>query len=91
MADLSLFDLTGKTALVTGASGGIGKDEMMAAYEEARAALAGNAILFSSIAVVVMLVYFAIVYFSSGWFSRTSWDVTDRPPPGAEYAVILAG
>ena len=49
----------------------IGKDEMMAAYEEARATLAGNAILFSSIAVVVMLVYFAIVHFSSGWFSRT--------------------
>ena len=48
----------------------IGKDEMTAAYEEAKAALAGNAILVSSIAVIVMLLYFAIVYFSSGWFSR---------------------
>jgi hypothetical protein len=48
----------------------IGKDEMMAAYEEAKTALAGNAALFSGIAVIVMLVYFAIVYFSSGWFSR---------------------
>jgi uncharacterized membrane protein len=48
----------------------IGKDEMSAAYDEAKAALAGNAVLFSSIVVIVMLVYFAILYFSSGWFSR---------------------
>jgi hypothetical protein len=43
---------------------------MSAAYDEAKAALAGNAVLFSSIVVIVMLVYFAILYFSSGWFSR---------------------
>jgi hypothetical protein len=48
----------------------VGKDEMMAAYEEAKTALAGNAILVASIAVIVMLLYFAIVYFASGWFSR---------------------
>lgn len=43
----------------------IGKDEMSAAYDEAKTALAGNAILFSSIVVIVMLVYFAILYSSS--------------------------
>lgn len=48
----------------------VGRDEMSAAYEEAKAALAGNGILFSSIVVIVMLLYFAILYFSSGWFSR---------------------
>ncbi len=48
----------------------IGKDEMSAAYDEAKAALAGNAILFAGIVVIVMLVYFAILYFSSGWFTR---------------------
>ncbi len=48
----------------------IGKDEMSAAYDEAKAALAGNVILFAGIVVIVMLVYFAILYFSSGWFTR---------------------
>ena len=48
----------------------IGKDEMSAAYDEAKTALAGNGALFFSIIVIVMLVYFAILYFSSGWFSR---------------------
>jgi hypothetical protein len=49
----------------------IGKDEMSAAYDEAKAALANNGLLFAGIVAIVMLVYFAILYFSSGWFSRT--------------------
>ena len=48
----------------------IGKDELPALVAETKAWAAGNATLLSFVVAVVALVYFAILYFSSGWFSR---------------------
>ncbi len=53
------------TALVV-----IGKDEVPALIAEAQAWIAANATILAIVSAVVALVYFAVLYFASGWFSR---------------------
>ena len=48
----------------------IGKDELPALLAEAQAWIAGNMPLLAFVVATVALVYFAILYFTSGWFSR---------------------
>lgn len=47
----------------------IGKDELQAFMTEAQAWIAANAILLAFITAGVAILYFAILYFTSGWFS----------------------
>ena len=46
------------------------QDELPALIAETKAWVAGNATLLSFVVAVVAIVYFAILYFTSGWFSR---------------------
>lgn len=48
----------------------IGKDEVPALIAEAQAWIAANAAVLAMVSTVVVLVYFAVLYFASGWFSR---------------------
>lgn len=48
----------------------IGKDEMQAFIAEAQTWIAANTSLLAFIIAAVVLVYFAVLYFASGWFSR---------------------
>lgn len=48
----------------------VGKDEMQAFITEAQAWVAANTNLLAFIIAGVAIVYFAILYFTSGWFSR---------------------
>jgi hypothetical protein len=48
----------------------VNAEDRQAFMTEAQAWIAGNAGLFAGIIIVVALIYFAILYFTSGWFSR---------------------
>lgn len=48
----------------------VGKDEMQVFIVEAQAWIAGNTGLLAFIIAFVAIVYFVILYFASGWFSR---------------------
>jgi hypothetical protein len=48
----------------------IGKDELPALIAEVQAWIAGNAGLIALVIAVVAVVYFAVLYFTSGYFSR---------------------
>lgn len=58
----------------------VNAEDRQAFMTEAQAWIAGNAGLFAGIIIVVALIYFAILYFTSGWFSR--WFAKRLNPAG---------
>ncbi len=61
---VTLVQLVAAVLIVTG------KDELPALIEEVQALIAGNTSLLTFVVAAVALVFFAILYFTSGWFSR---------------------